>query len=232
MTTVQLLQRPCPRSQGCSTYVLRLPPIIDARTGFTLFLHGRGECGDDGAAHLHQGIGPFLTEDTALYHSIVVLPQKLDPDAEWETCLTDITAILDEVNDEHRVAAGTRSLTGYSQGGHGVWTLNEALPGMFDVLAPICGYAEPRFSASQRRYGEPVGAGPTTDRLVAAAASKRVRIFHGARDPKIPAGESTMMASRLQDAAANVTLTIFPEAEHACWNEVYRDPDFASWLEA
>jgi predicted peptidase len=232
MTVGRLLQRPCPGARGCSTYVLRVPPTVDEQTGVTLFLHGRGECGDDGSAHLRQGIGPVLTESPTLYRSIVILPQKIDPDAEWETCLHDLEAIIDEVTADHRVASGTRALTGYSQGGHGVWTINEAFPAMFQVLAPICGYAEPRFSASHRTYGEPVGTGPMTDRLIAAAASKRIHLFHGARDAEIPAGESTMMADRLQHAAADVTLTIFPEAEHACWNEVYRDPDFASWLEA
>ncbi len=195
-----------------------------------VFLHGHGESGTDGQRQLAVGLGPRLVWNPELYPAVVVFPQKPTGSSEWEDHAAAVAAMMDAAMEELPIDPERVSLTGLSQGGYGVCTLNERMPDRFSALAPVCGYAERRFGEDGERVGGRVEPGELTDRLVEAARGKPVWIFHGGADDVIPAGESRMMAERLEEAGADVRLTIYPKAGHNSWDRAYSEPELGAWL--
>jgi predicted peptidase len=204
----------------------------DAPAPMIVFLHGYGECGTDGQRQLAVGLAPRLVWNPELYPAVVLFPQKPTGESEWEDHAHAVEAMIDAAMRDLPIDPDRVALTGLSQGGHGVWALNERMPDRFSALAPVCGYAERRFDPSGQRVGGPVERGELTDRLVEAARGKPVRIFHGARDDVIPADESRAMAGRLEAAGADVELTIYPDAGHNSWDAAYGEPTLGPWLVA
>ena len=92
----------------------------------------------------------------------------------------------------------------------GAWKLAAHAPGRFAALVPICGGADERWAPQLARL-------PTW-------------VFHGARDSVVPAETSRRMVQALEAVHAPVTLTVFDDLEHDCWERVYQGPDLYDWL--
>jgi len=96
-------------------------------------------------------------------------------------------------------------------GGRGTWVLAAEHPERFAAIVPIRGWGEP--FAAQRLRDLPAW------------------IFHGARDPVVPASKSEEMFAAIQAAGGKkARLTVYPEAEHDCWSETYENPGLYRWL--
>jgi acetyl esterase/lipase len=55
-------------------------------------------------------------------------------------------------------------------------------------------------------------------------------VFHGERDPFLPAGQVRETVAVLRNAGANVRYSELPKATHRIWPTVYTDPKLYRWL--
>jgi predicted peptidase len=92
------------------------------RSPAILFLHGIGECGDDGTAQMPQcRVG-----------------------RKWEgTMATLALATLEATQSQYTIDPDRIVLTGLSLGGFGTWRLGAQQPERFAALVPVCGGGDP-----------------------------------------------------------------------------------------
>jgi hypothetical protein len=65
-----------------------------------VFLHGSGECGSDGERPTRVGLGPELTAHPRRWPCVVVFPQKLREDEQWEEHEALVLATLRQATRE------------------------------------------------------------------------------------------------------------------------------------
>ncbi len=190
-------------------YLVYLPDEYadsDAEWPLLLFLHGMGERGTvltDIARN-----GPLKrVEDGAEFGFMIVAPQC--PANSWWQPDT-LLGLLDDVAKKYRVDACRVYVTGISMGGSGTWAVANASPERFAAIAPVCGFFTP---------GDP-----------SQWAQLPIWCFHGARDEVVPATDTERMAAWIRGQGGSVRTTIYPEAEHNCWRQVYSSTDVYDWL--
>jgi predicted peptidase len=194
-----------------------------------LFLHGSGERGEDGEAHLGVGLPNVLRQDPARYPALVVLPQ-CRPRRWWTdpAMQSQALAALAAACAEFGAASRAPAVTGLSMGGYGVWSLAERYPGRFRALAPVCGglnlpagFRAPGVERDETLY----------DRTArAVGATTPVWIFHGAKDDVVSADESRRMEQALRQLGASPRYTEYAEAGHNSWDLAYWEPALPAWL--
>ncbi len=198
-------------------YLLYLPEAYDADKGrlwpFILFLHGSGERGDDVTVVKNFGL-PKRIDLQADFPCIVLSPQ-CPVDVRWFQQSDNVMALLDTVLNGLRVDQSRIYLTGLSMGGQGAWHLGALYPERFAAVLPICG-----------RIPEVEG----FPAQVCALKDVAVWVFHGAKDDRAPVENSITMAKLLEDCGGNIQLTIFPDGDHFCWDQVYEDQATWDWL--
>jgi len=189
-------------------YLLYLPKDYAQKDSWPLllFLHGAGERGDNlDRVKLHGP--PKLIAAGKEFPFIVVSPQ-CPRDRWWQP--HELTALLDEMVEKHKVDKDRIYVTGLSMGGFGTWSLAGFSPDRFAALVPICGGGDPN---TIRRF-----------------AHVPVWVFHGAKDPLVPLAASERMVEALKKAKGNVKFTVYPEAGHDSWTEAYTNPELYEWL--
>ena len=181
-----------------------------------LFLHGAGERGTNvQRVAIH---GPMsLVQQGREFPFIIIAP--LCPEGErWQN--DSLLALLEKVTKRYAVDKNRIYLTGLSMGGYGTWSLGAARPDLFAAIAPICGGGQP-LEVLLAGYGKPAN----------PVAKLPVWAFHGAKDSVVPLEESERMIYAMKKAGAKeVTLTVYPEANHNSWTETYNNPEFYDWL--
>ncbi|MFQ6615431.1 MAG: prolyl oligopeptidase family serine peptidase [Fidelibacterota bacterium] len=191
-------------------YLLYLPPgYEDERREFALllFLHGIGERGDNLDRVKIHGPARMISEGHD-FPFVVVTPQ-CPADRWWDVDM--LTAVLDEVMEQHRVDPDRVYVTGLSMGGYGTWNLVTSHPDRFAAAVPICGGGDP-FKAHVMR-------------------DVATWVFHGAKDRTVDLEKSQEMVHALEEAGGNVRFTVYPEAGHAdAWKKAYADPELWEWL--
>lgn len=189
-----------------------------------VFLHGRGECGTDGRRQTTVGLGPALAKNPARWGFVVVMPQKPQTDSAWMAHEAMVLAVIADAQKEFNTDPTRTYLTGLSQGGAGTWALGSKHAHMFAAIAPVCGYG--------------------STEAAAGLANMPVWAFHGGRDRVVPVErsqalvEATIAAKKRAAGAtpsggdsgrAEVTLTVYPEADHNSWDKAYAE-DLPAWL--
>jgi predicted peptidase len=191
-----------------------------------VFLHGRGECGRDGLKHLTQGIGPAVMGNTEEWPFVILMPQKPDPNRNWEEYDTEVMGMLAATKSEFRIDEDRVSLTGLSQGGHGTWVLGSRHAGTWAALVPICGYGGSRPSVEPSEE--------TARAIAAGIGSLPVWAFHGEADEVVRAVETRTIVRALRANGSSVIETYYPGVGHNSWDKAYRDEKaeggLAAWL--
>jgi predicted peptidase len=200
-------------------YLLFLPHEYDRnkskRWPMILFLHGAGERGTNLARVKAHG-PPKIVLEKPEFPFVVVSPQ-CPTGQRWDSEL--LLALLDDVLKKYRVDRKRVYLTGLSMGGFGTWNLGLTHPDRFAAIAPICG------------GGDPLVLLLADPRKSRALKSLPVWAFHGARDPVVKVGESERMVDAMrQMGAAEVKLTVYPEADHDSWTETYQSSALYDWF--
>ena len=190
-------------------YLFYLPETYDKDTTvkwpLILFLHSAGERGDDLGKVKGVGI-PKLIANGKKIQFIVVSP--LVPLEEiWNPDF--LVWILKDIKSKYKVDENRIYLTGLSMGGYGTWETAQKYPGIFAAIAPVCGVGDPGQAWKLRHTP--------------------VWIFHGANDPIVPVNNSIIIADSLKQYD-NVKLTIFPNAGHNLWAEVYDNDELYKWF--
>jgi len=204
-------------------YAVWTPPGYDSTRAWPclVFLHGSGECGDDGEKPTRIGLGPQLVAHPERWPFVVLFPQKPRDEEEWEEREDVVLAALDSVRRDYAVDTARIALTGVSQGGHGAWYLGARHARLWSCLVPVAGYGRWR-TVAPRVEGLPVWA------------------FHGLRDDLLSpedtrqiVGEIRARRARLGRPGADslaVRMTLYPEANHNSWDAAYSEPELPRWI--
>lgn len=197
-------------------YVVYVPRDYDPRTPLPaiMFLHGQGESGSDGQKMIAQGIGTNILWNAARWNCIVIMPQKPDPEKQWEDYDRQVMAMLEVTRHEYSIDPTRIALTGLSQGGHGTWTIGAAHPDVWCSLAPICSYA-----------------GDADPKEIAAKVKDiPVWCFHGDADDVVPPSKATVILDALKAAGATPRFSLYPKVNHGSWDRAYAEPELPAWL--
>ncbi|POY35196.1 phospholipase [Solitalea longa] len=198
-----------------------------------LFMHGAGERGNDNEKQLVHGSKLFLNDSIRKqYPAIVIFPQcpensfwanvKFDfsdgkrefhfqSDGEPTRPLALVQGLVKDFTAKKKVDTKRIYVMGLSMGGMATFELLWRNPKTFAAAIPICGGAN---AETAKKY----------------AKKTAIWIFHGAKDPVVPADFSRTMYKSLQDYGANVKYTEYPEVEHNSWDNAFVEPDLLSWL--
>ena len=180
------------------------------RYPLVLFLHGKGERGDNLIQIKEAALPSRLEYDNGFrnqFPAILIAPQC--PAGEWWSTF-ELSALLDEVQTKYRVDADRIYVTGMSMGGYGTWALATQFPDRFAAIVPICGGGDP--AQLDRLAGLPIWA------------------FHGRKDNVVPYSESQTMIDALKTLGGEVKLTTYPEGGHDAWTDAYANPKLYDWL--
>ena len=172
-----------------------------------IFLHGRGESGDDLEKVKIHGPPKLLAQknDTPF---IVVSPQN--PEREWWR-VDKLTKLLDHILKTTKADPDRVYLTGLSMGGFGTWAWLAQEPDRFAAAIPICG------------GGNPVNA--------AKLAKTPIWVFHGADDRVVPLNRSEAMVNAIKKVdKSNIKLTVYPKTGHDSWTKTYANKEIYDWL--
>ncbi len=190
-------------------YLLYLPADYEDKQNWplVLFLHGRGERGDDlGLVKVH---GPPKMAVHQKYPFILVSPQC--PDGQWWQ-RGPLIALLDEIQAKYSVDPDRVYVTGLSMGGYGTWTLAALDSSRFAAVLPVC------------------GGGRLAGLEIQQAKSLPIWAIHGAADPVVPVSESEALVKKLQKAGGDVRMTIYPNVGHNSWERAYAGSQWYEWL--
>ena len=173
-----------------------------------LFLHGRGESGNDLERVKKHGPPSFLDE-VSDFPFVTVSPQCSDHDV-WQT--RPLLRLLDEIESKLPIDKNRIYVTGLSMGGYGTWEVAQVAPDRFAAIVPICGGSQFELERVDVLKSLPIWA------------------FHGAKDDVVPPEETERLVERLRSQGADVKYTLYPDAEHDSWTETYNNPELYSWL--
>jgi len=191
-----------------------------------LWLHGAGERGDDNVSQLIH-IVPYLASSITQkrFPSVILAPQCAADDywtpiirGEWRVMSGGKTTpsmaacmeLLDKVAKDKRIDASRIYIGGLSMGGFGTFDLLARRPELFAAAVPVCGGADLEKVASYK--------------------SVPIWVFHGAKDPVVPADLSRSLIKALEQAGGNPKYTEYPEGGHDVWNMAIREPELLPWL--
>lgn len=183
-----------------------------------VFLHGSGECGDDGARQTRIGLGPVLEAHPGQWPFVVVMPQKSSDMEEWEENEDLVFAALASATGAFGIDSSRVALVGLSQGGHGTWLIGARHPGHWTCLVPVCAYGH-ALTVSRRVAPLPVWA------------------FHGLIDDIVNPEDTRKIVAGIREARARLGLaesevraTYFPQANHNSWDSAFAEPELPGWI--
>ncbi|MBN2563311.1 MAG: prolyl oligopeptidase family serine peptidase [Phycisphaerae bacterium] len=194
-------------------YLVFVPPqyVVDktAKWPVVVFLHGSGECGEDGVKQTKFGLPSLIARYPFKFPFIAVMPQAHTLWFRGEDAAA-VWAILEAVHEEYRTDRDRVYLTGQSMGGFATWELAITRPDVFAAIVPVCGQAPMEF--------------------VSNVVHLPVWAFHGAKDPNVPVGGSRDPIAELRRLGADPMYTEYPNMGHACWDLAYGTPKLWDWL--
>ncbi len=216
-------------------YRLLLPENYSASKKYPLiiFLHGSGERGNDNEAQLSHGADLFLRGSVRKkYPAIVVFPQCAE-NSYWSnvnikrdktgrevftfqtggkpTVAMDLLQqLLKQLIKNYPVQKKQIYVGGLSMGGMGTFEIVNRNPNLFAAAFPMCGGAD----------------------VAAAPKFKNTHwwIFHGAKDDTVSPQFDERIVPVLKQLNTDVTFSLYPEANHNCWDSAFAEPMLLAWL--
>lgn len=172
-------------------------------------LHGAGSRGKDFKGFEDSCIIALLNKgDSPLANGFTVIPQCEDDT--WFYNLSHLMDFVRFIYNEDYVDKTKFNASGISMGGYAIYQVMMNEPLLFNKAIVCCGGGM-YWNAFQMK-------------------NIKFRIFHGKKDVAVFPEESRRMYSRLKEAGTDVTLTIYPECDHNCWEKTYLNYDNLKWL--
>lgn len=222
--------------QGTDTlnYRILFPENFDASKKYpvVLFLHGRGESGNDNAKQLTHGGKMFLSDSFRKdYPSIVIFPQCAE-NSYWSNVDIEeasgkrfftfqkggkptksmdlVLGLMDQVEKEAYIDKSKIYVGGLSMGGMGTFEILRRKPKTFAAAFAICG----------------------GDNIANAKKYKNIPlwIFHGGLDDVVNPQLSYSVFRELRRLGNTPKFTIYPKANHNSWDSAFAEPGLMSWL--
>jgi predicted esterase len=205
--------------RGTHKYVVFVPPNYSPSRPLPviLFLHGAGERGTDGRAHVNVGLGAMINARAANFPAIAVFPQCEDTRGRvlqgWLAGTPDAQRalqILAQVEQDYRVDSRRRILTGWSMGAYGAWSIAAADPSRWSALVPVAGGGQSEWAVTLKDL--PIWA------------------WHGESDRAVHINRSREMIDALKKAGATPRFTEIPAGDHNSWKVAYADDRLFAWM--
>lgn len=193
------------------SYLLYFPKDYQKGKKYPVFfhLHGAGSRGNDFSAFKGSTILNILEKgDSPLSEAICVFPQ-CHADT-WFDLFGSLLDLAKHIYDAPYTDQSRFNGSGVSMGGYGIYQVMMCRPQYFHKAIVCCG------------AGMYWNAGRMKD--------IHFRIFHGDEDPAIHVEEAKWMVGRLQEAGADVSLTIYPHCDHNCWDKTYSNYENLRWI--
>ena len=191
-----------------------------------LFLHGRGERGQEGMWQTQIGLPQAIRDHPERWPFIVVMPQ-CSIDRYWtdKDMLAMAMAELDQETAEFHGDPTRTYLSGLSMGGYGSWELARMYPTRWAAAAIAAGgifwsYAPERWQQAPKLSAD------------YAEATSRIPIwlFHGADDNIVVPRQDELLYAALKAAGGRVRLWLYQGLRHDCWTRAYLEPELPRWL--
>lgn len=203
----------------------------DKKYPLIVFLHGRGERGDDNNAQLLHGSRLFL-DSIEKYPAVVIFPQcpltdywinasvseevggqrvfNFYTDPEPRPPLGMVMELMDELIEKDYIDDDRVYVSGLSLGGMGTWELLWRIPEKIAAALPICGGGVP--AKAPEMVNVPLW------------------IFHGVEDDVVPPHNSILMMNAVQAAGGKAKISLYPDVEHNSWDNAFAEPEFFKWM--
>ncbi|MCB9854981.1 MAG: prolyl oligopeptidase family serine peptidase [Phycisphaerales bacterium] len=184
-------------------------PDGDKKWPLILFLHGSGECGDDGVRQTSVGLPRQIERRRDDFPFITVMPQA---HTLWFTGEDEMAVwqMLEATAAAYRIDMDRIYITGLSMGGFATWDFISKRPDVFAAAAPICGVGNPAFVSNEKNL--PIWA------------------FHGAKDPNVPVSGSRDAIEALRTLGAQPKYTEYSDGEHNVWDLAYSGNQLYDWF--
>ncbi len=216
-------------------YRLLLPENYNPSTKYPVifFLHGSGERGNNNEAQLIHGGDFFLVDSLRKnYPAFVVFPQ-CSANGTWANAkdgkdasgnyqriflaggeptkdMQMVQRLVKTILQHYPVNKKQVYIGGLSLGGMGTFEIVARNPKLFAAAFPICGGAN----------------------VAIAPKLKHVRwwVFHGAKDNAVLPEYSKNMVAAMKELYIPVQFTLYPEAKHNSWDNVFQEPGLFAWM--
>ena len=172
-------------------------------------LHGAGSRGRDFVGFEGSTILGLLDKgDSPLSDAVCVFPQCYADS--WFDIFNDLLDLVKHIYNSDFTDKNRFNISGISMGGYASYQVLMALPELFNKALICCGGGMYWNSGRIKNI--------------------KFRIFHGEKDVAVYPEEARRMYARLKEAEADVSLTIYPECDHNCWDKTYTNYDNLAWL--
>lgn len=198
-----------------------------------LFLHGRGESGNDNERQLTHGSKMFLDpEFRKNYPAMVIFPQcgidsywanvKITTDEKnkrnfnFRTCgkptkaMRLLSKYVDELDDLPYLDDDRFYVGGLSMGGMGTYELLRRERNTFAAAFAICGGDDPK---NVKKYD-----------------NVPLWLFHGEKDDIVDPQFTKDIATELEKRGATYKLKVYPNANHNSWDSAFAEKELLPWL--
>jgi len=192
-------------------YLVYLPKNFDKSKKYPVMfhLHGSGSRGTDFKEFKGSTILNILEkEDSPLSNGICVFPQ-CSTDT-WFDKFNDLLDLVRHIYNLDYVDKSRFNASGISMGAYGIYQVLQCLPELFNKAIICCGGGMYWNSGRMKNI--------------------KFRIFHGEKDVAVYPEEARRMYARLKEALADVTLTIYEDCDHNCWDKTYTNYENLEWL--
>ncbi len=160
-----------------------------------LFLHGSGGCGDDPEDLYSDDTLPTMLKYGWLRPGALVLIPQCPGDESWDPYCEDLMELLELVKAQYGADPDRVSVTGFSLGGIGCFTLLCRYPDYFSAAMPVSALCEE----------------PSACRAI---TSTPVRILHGELDTTMDSRYVVLANDIINAAGGHSTLTFLPGEKH------------------
>lgn len=201
-------------------YLITFPKDYNPEKQYPLivYLHSMAERGNELQKLISndEGQGNGLSKyslDNKLPKFITVSP--LCPDRIYWSFLTKrLNILLSNITKDKSIDVDRIYLTGVSMGGMGTWSFAMDYPHWFAGIAPISGGIYKPFMTDN----------------IQKIQNIPVWIFHDKFDKEIPFEKTVGILKKLEEAKANVNITIYEKGEHYLNNIVFEDGALFDWF--
>ena len=175
-------------------YLLYEPGVpSDEPLPLLLFLHGTGGCGSDiEDVYADDTLPTMLRLGWLSPDALVLIPQC--PEENWTAYCEDLMELMEAVIEEYGADRARVSVTGFSLGGIGCFSLLTRYPDYFAAAMPLGALCD-----------------PAACRVI---TSTPVRILHGELDRSMDPLYVTMANDVINSAGGHSTLTFIPGEKH------------------
>ena len=172
-------------------------------------LHGAGNRGVDFKEFEGSLILNILNkQDSPLSNGFCVFPQ-CSTDT-WFDKFSELLQLVNHIFNQDFVDKNRFNASGISMGGYAIYQVMQSLPELFNKAIVCCGGGMYWNSGRLKNI--------------------KFRIFHGEKDVAVYPEEARRMYARLKECLTDVTLTIYDDCDHNCWDKTYSNYENLEWL--